>query len=144
MKLNSVDDLDLFIKKEFSNIKPPVMILLTGDVGAGKTTFVRELLKSLGVNNVASPTFALHHEYKGKFKIDHFDFYRMESESELENTGFWDLMEEPKGFVIIEWPDKIGFSHKPEGWQVLEVKIKLTSPFAGHHSSEREISVSRN
>jgi tRNA threonylcarbamoyladenosine biosynthesis protein TsaE len=143
MKIATIQDLDNLIEKEFTTLKPPVMILLNGDVGAGKTTFVRELLKSFGVKNVSSPTFALHHEYQGKFKIDHFDFYRLANEAELDSTGFWDLMEEKEAFIIIEWPEKIKFSFKPNGWKIFTVNIKLVSPFAGHHSQDREISISQ-
>ena len=88
-------------------IKPGTVICLNGDLGAGKTLFVQNLARALGVQgDVTSPTFNLMNIYEGKMKIFHFDLYRLEQEYELEEIGFYDYVEEPDGLVLIEWAEK--------------------------------------
>ncbi len=82
-------------------------IELRGDLGAGKTTFVRHLLRSLGVaGRIKSPTYAVvePHEAPG-LSIWHFDFYRFNDPREWEDAGFRDVFASP-GLKIAEWPDK--------------------------------------
>ncbi len=96
-------------------IEEPYLFLLEGDLGTGKTSFVRAWVQTLIDKNstanvpenlVSSPTFTLHQEYKIKDKkIHHFDLYRLRSEEELETTGFWDIFQQPDS-VIIEWPER--------------------------------------
>ncbi len=82
------------------------VIAMFGSLGAGKTAFTRGFAEALGVNDgVSSPTFALVHEYKGKFSIYHFDMYRVASWDDLYTTGFFDYME--SGIMIIEWSENI-------------------------------------
>ena len=87
-----------------------LVICLDGDLGAGKTLFVRSLAKALGVEGeVTSPTFNLMNIYdtdRKNFKIYHFDLYRLETSEELEEIGFYEYAEEPEGMVVIEWSDK--------------------------------------
>ena len=82
-------------------------VLLEGPVGAGKTTLVSEILRTWGVAKAAegSPTFPIAHEYWGPDggKILHTDFYRLRSESELEQTGIMEALWEPDTKVLIEW-----------------------------------------
>ena len=80
------------------------VLLLYGDLGAGKTTLTKSIVESLGGDpkNVTSPTFNLVHIYDTKkFKIWHFDLYRIKSEKELFNIGIEDAMID--GVLIIEW-----------------------------------------
>ncbi len=85
------------------------IFLLSGDLGAGKTTTTRYLCEYFGFPDAQSPTYAIHqHHQNAKATIDHFDLYRMQSEDDLNSTGFWDLLQEGKGLVIIEWYEKIG------------------------------------
>ena len=79
-------------------------ILLSGELGAGKTTLVREWLKYVGSKDLAnSPTFALHNIYTWKnISIHHFDLYRIKEKSELEQTGF-DEIWGYEGISFIEW-----------------------------------------
>jgi tRNA threonylcarbamoyladenosine biosynthesis protein TsaE len=79
---------------------------LTGDLGAGKTTFVKAFAKCLGiVEEVSSPTFSLVHEYgSGPLKIFHFDLYRIKSTDELFQIGFEEYLEQG-AYVLIEWPE---------------------------------------
>ena len=82
-------------------------IALHGDLGAGKTTFVRHLLRALGVQGrIKSPTYAVvePHEARG-FAAWHFDFYRFDDPREWEDAGFRDIFMAP-GLKLAEWPDK--------------------------------------
>lgn len=82
-------------------------IELHGDLGAGKTTLVRHLLRALGVQGrIKSPTYAVVEPYEGgRFPIWHFDFYRFNDPREWEDAGFRDIFAAP-GLKIAEWPEK--------------------------------------
>ena len=86
-------------------------IELHGPLGAGKTTFVRHLLRALGVQgHVKSPTYALLEPYaidtaSGALAVSHFDFYRFDDPQEWEDAGFRDIVAEP-GLKLVEWPEK--------------------------------------
>ena len=88
----------------------PKMIVLRGDLGAGKTTLVKGIAAALGaaeVEDVTSPTFTLVHEYKGaKVRLVHLDLYRLESERELLTLGLEEMAEEPDVLMFVEWGDK--------------------------------------
>ncbi len=88
-------------------------IELQGNLGAGKTTWVRQLLQSLGVQGrIKSPTYALVEPYDidtathGPFQAWHFDFYRLSSRAEWESAGFRDLFASP-GLKLVEWPSHV-------------------------------------
>lgn len=101
------------------------ILLLVGDVGSGKTTFVGEFLKLIGAQQKSSsPSFALHNEYNfSGGTIDHVDLYRLQSEDDLESTGFWDLFGAPEGLIIIEWAQLLNYSHLPWDWKKIEIEI---------------------
>jgi tRNA threonylcarbamoyladenosine biosynthesis protein TsaE len=82
-------------------------IELRGDLGAGKTTLVRHLLRALGVQGrVKSPTYAVVEPYELQgFNAWHFDFYRFADPREWEEAGFRDIFASP-GLKLVEWPDK--------------------------------------
>lgn len=102
-------------------IKPGTIICLDGDLGAGKTLFVQNLAKSLGVTEeVTSPTFNLMNVYEGRLPIFHFDLYRLEQEGELEDIGFYDYTSEDEGLVVIEWADKF-VDCLPDDYILLEI-----------------------
>ena len=86
----------------------PLLIGLRGDLGAGKTTFVRALLRGLGYQaRVPSPTYTLLEHYAvGELVVVHLDLYRLASEAELENLGLRDWLETSATWVLIEWPDR--------------------------------------
>jgi tRNA threonylcarbamoyladenosine biosynthesis protein TsaE len=84
-------------------IKPGDVIILNGNLGAGKTFFIKNAVKALGGNNVNSPTFAIINEYESKFKIYHFDFYRINEMVELYDIGFNDYLNNPDAIIFIEW-----------------------------------------
>ncbi len=88
------------------SLKGNEVIALSGGLGAGKTAFTRGFCAALGVDDgVSSPTFALVHEYSGKFPVYHFDMYRVTSWDDLYTTGFFDYMD--SGILIIEWSENI-------------------------------------
>lgn len=88
----------------------PRFIALYGDLGVGKTAFVRGLASVLAPNSaVRSPTFALVNEYRAKpLPIFHFDMYRIEDEDALESIGFYDYLD--RGLCVVEWSENIGYA----------------------------------
>jgi tRNA threonylcarbamoyladenosine biosynthesis protein TsaE len=85
------------------------ILLLQGDLGAGKTTFVKGLAKGLKakVDEVVSPTFVLMNIYKGRLPIYHFDLYRLEKPQELESLNIEEYLG-TEGIAVIEWPQRLG------------------------------------
>lgn len=81
---------------------------LRGDLGTGKTTFARALLRGLGyAGRVPSPTYTLLEEYEvGDHRIVHLDLYRLASEEELENLGIRDWLARPRTWLLFEWPER--------------------------------------
>jgi len=86
---------------------PSSFIALDGPLGAGKTTFVRHLLRALGVaGRIKSPTYAVLEPYVvGGHALSHFDFYRFDDAREWDDAGFRDVFAAP-GVKLVEWPDK--------------------------------------
>jgi tRNA threonylcarbamoyladenosine biosynthesis protein TsaE len=89
--------------------RPPLVVAISGDLGAGKTTLVRAICRGAGVRDeVTSPTFSLVHLYAGPaFPIYHLDLYRVESPEELTNIG-WDDLIADHAIVLVEWPERAG------------------------------------
>lgn len=82
------------------------LVLLKGDLGAGKTTFVRGLTRGMGSSaHVASPTFQLVRVYSGRVQIAHVDLYRLEDAAGLSDLGLDELLDE--GAVLVEWGDRL-------------------------------------
>lgn len=94
--------------REFSSqLCAPLVIYLSGDIGAGKTTLVRAMLRSLGIEHaIKSPTFSLVESYScAAFLIHHFDLYRIHNEEELEYIGFRDFFSK-QAICCVEWPEQ--------------------------------------
>lgn len=104
----AVDFVDGFIEKTESKA---VVLCLEGDLGAGKTTLTKELIKRYGYGGIVqSPTFVIakHYQVDNVFKkIIHIDAYRIEDISELDPIGFDKLLVEENNLIIIEWPSNI-------------------------------------
>lgn len=81
------------------------VIALKGELGAGKTFFVKAVLKNMGINNVNSPSFAIVYEYTGQYKVNHFDFYRINKVGELYDIGFEEYISNNGTITFIEWAD---------------------------------------
>lgn len=91
-----------------ARLKPPALIMLIGDLGAGKTTLAKGIVEALGAapkEDVLSPTFSLIHEYGANPKVYHIDLYRLDRVPELETLGLEDLWRQ-NAVVIIEWGEK--------------------------------------
>ena len=88
----------------------PKLIVLRGDLGAGKTTLVKGIAAALGAaeaSEVTSPTFTLVHEYVGpKVRLYHLDLYRLETERELLTLGLDEMAESPDALLLVEWGEK--------------------------------------
>ncbi len=116
-------------------LKPGDVVLLFGDLGAGKTTFVQGLARGLGVPEdyyVQSPTFALINEYPGRVPLYHVDLYRLAPE-DVYDLGLEELVE--KGVVVIEWSERLPFSLGQEIKVFLEItaskrrKLRIEGPY---------------
>ncbi len=92
-----------------AELRPPLLILLRGDLGAGKTTLVKGIAEGFdaaSADDVTSPTFTLVHEYRGpRATLYHIDLYRVDTERELETLGLDDLSG-PDSILLIEWGEK--------------------------------------
>lgn len=90
-------------------LKPGDVVALIGDLGAGKTVLTKGIAKGLGVRNVRyvnSPTFVIIKEYKGRLPLYHFDLYRLNRESVLDDENFEECLY-GDGVAVVEWADKI-------------------------------------
>lgn len=106
-------------------LKGTEIIALYGEMGAGKTAFVRGVARGLGINDgVSSPTFAIVHEYDGKYRLYHFDMFRVETWDDLYSTGFFDYI--GNGVLIIEWSENIE-SIIPESSLKITIRQKSVS-----------------
>lgn len=85
------------------NLKEGMVVVLNGDLGAGKTFFIKRVLQKFNVTNANSPTFAIVNEYYGDKTFYHFDFYRINKESELHDIGIEDYFNDIQSIIFIEW-----------------------------------------
>ncbi len=132
------DEFSSWIKKFAENLGLRELLLINGDLGAGKTFFVTELLKYLGGKSGASPSFAIHNQYQLKNGImDHVDLYRLKNNDDLESTGFWDLFAADKGVIAVEWANKLKREDFPETWPTWEIEIKKSA--AGEKARDIEV-----
>jgi tRNA threonylcarbamoyladenosine biosynthesis protein TsaE len=87
-------------------LRPGDLVLLTGELGAGKTTFVRGVARGIGSSSpVASPTFQLVRMYAGRVQLAHIDLYRIENASELADLGLDELLDQ--GAAVVEWGERL-------------------------------------
>ncbi len=109
-------------------IVPPLVISLTGELGAGKTTLAQAICAGYGVAEPAtSPTYGLVHRYDApKSPVYHIDLYRLDNESQLTNIGWDDIFAE-RAVVIVEWPERAG-DRMPEGHLHIDLEYLPEDP----------------
>jgi tRNA threonylcarbamoyladenosine biosynthesis protein TsaE len=96
------------LAKEYSLIlNAGDVVALNGNLGAGKTFFIKHLLINYGIKGVISPTFTIVNQFIGKMKVNHFDFYRINKVSELYDIGFEDYLNMSDSLTLIEWAELI-------------------------------------
>jgi tRNA threonylcarbamoyladenosine biosynthesis protein TsaE len=98
----------LIAKKLAKSFRGREVVLLIGELGAGKTVFAKGIAAGLGledVHQVCSPSFTLVNIYQAKFPIYHIDLYRLGKESEIEDLGWEDYLD--RGVIIVEWAEKL-------------------------------------
>jgi len=104
----SIKDTQEFASEFAKDLKPGAIVLLKGDLGAGKTTFVKYVVKSLGSKDlVTSPTFTLLNEYNAKVAVYHFDMYRLKDGAEAVDCGLDEILRKNDGVCFVEWPEKV-------------------------------------
>ncbi len=103
-----------------TRLRAPALVLLIGDLGAGKTTLAKGIVSGLGAaapEDVSSPTFTLIHEYGRDPKVYHIDLYRLDRIPELETLGLDDLWDQ-RAIVLIEWGEKFSRQLPPERLEI--------------------------
>lgn len=121
-------------KKCTQVFKPGDLIALNGDLGSGKTFFVKQFCKAVNINNTSSPSFAIVNEYKAESKIYHFDFYRLKKVEELYDIGFDDYLLDRSAITFIEWAELF-----PEVLPLKHFEIK----FVNLRDGKREITLDK-
>jgi tRNA threonylcarbamoyladenosine biosynthesis protein TsaE len=109
-------------------ITPPLLITLTGELGAGKTTLAQAICRGYGVKEeITSPTYALVQEYVGaRSAVYHIDLYRLDSPDQLTNIA-WDEIVASRSVVIVEWPERAG-SRLPEDHLPIDIDYVPDDP----------------
>ena len=103
---NSVEETEALGAELAGRLEPGDVVAFTGDLGAGKTAFVRGLARGLGIpDRVTSPTFTIVNEYSGTIPLFHFDMYRLGGEDELFDIG-WDDYLARNGVCAVEWSEQ--------------------------------------
>ncbi len=145
--IHSLDELHLFSCMVFGEVNDTErdsagIILLSGDLGAGKTAFVKELADCLHIKEeITSPTFVIQKEYSVRDstssfkKLIHIDAYRLERKEELEYLGWDDLICNPENLILIEWPEKV---------VGIEIPHALHIYFESTRGDERRVSILSN
>ena len=121
---NNRDETLNFAEKLAKQIVAPKIIVLSGDLGAGKTTFSKGFAKGLGISEtITSPTFTLLNEYSGDKNLYHFDMYRLSSKEEAYELGFENYFENNDGIILVEWAENVKGLFTPPYLKVLIEKI---------------------
>ncbi|MCI0353833.1 MAG: tRNA (adenosine(37)-N6)-threonylcarbamoyltransferase complex ATPase subunit type 1 TsaE [Acidobacteria bacterium] len=118
----SADETIAFGRQLASQLSPPKLVILRGDLGAGKTTLIKGIVegfRAASVDDVTSPTFTLVHEYRAaEADIYHIDLYRVDTPRELETIGLDDLLG-PRSVLLIEWGEKFERFRKERDLEVV-------------------------
>jgi tRNA threonylcarbamoyladenosine biosynthesis protein TsaE len=105
---NSAEETTRWGREFAARLKAPILVLLSGELGSGKTTLTKGIVSGLGAaseDDVTSPTFTLVHVYGGAAKVYHADLYRIENVHDFESLGMEDVFEKP-AVIILEWAER--------------------------------------
>ncbi len=126
---NSAEETIALGRRLAGEMAPPKLVLLRGDLGAGKTTMVKgiaEAFEAASQDDVTSPTFTLIHEYRGpEVSVYHIDLYRIETDRELATLGLEELIADERNVVLIEWGEKFPRLMRERD---MEIAIERTGP----------------
>lgn len=101
--INSEEETTELALELAKTLEPGNIVILNGNLGSGKTFFVKQTAKYFNITNVNSPTFSLINEYEGNLKIFHFDFYRINKAADLYDIGLNDYLNDNSALIFIEW-----------------------------------------
>ncbi len=131
---NSTDETKKLAKELARKLPAGTIVLLSGDLGAGKTVFAKGFAEGLGINDdITSPTFTIMNSYDGK--LNHFDLYRLNSVDELLAVGAEEELYGEK-ISLVEWPEVVGFDFFASETIIVEI-LKL-------NENKRKISIRYN
>ncbi len=131
---NSLEETEKIAEDFAKTLKSGDIVLLSGDLGAGKTQFTKGVAKGLGINDtIPSPTFTIMNSYENR--LFHFDLYRLHSFEELINVGAEEFLYS-NGISILEWPECVGLENFPD-YAIMVTILKLDE-------FKREIVIRRN
>ncbi|SET13679.1 tRNA (adenosine(37)-N6)-threonylcarbamoyltransferase complex ATPase subunit type 1 TsaE [Anaerobranca gottschalkii] len=112
-------------KKIGALLKSGDILILEGDLGAGKTTFTQGIAQGMGINDyVKSPTFTYVMEYRGKIPLYHFDLYRLKDPEELYDLGFEDFLYQ--GVLVMEWGSMVEKMLAEDGFDYIKISLLKT------------------
>lgn len=118
---SSADDTMAFAKDFAATLKKGDVLRFEGDLGAGKTTFIKGLVQGLGAkdrNEVKSPTFVIMHIYQADVPVYHFDLYRLEGDVDMDSIGLEEFLGDPNAITCVEWADKAPHLFPSESYRI--------------------------
>ena len=133
--MNSVEDTEKLASEFAEILEKGDILLFTGEIGTGKTTFIQALAKNLGIKElVTSPTFVIHMlRDSGRIPLSHVDLYRLNNDDEVENIGFEEYYDE--AITVVEWADRYSGFEPP----YIELHFEY-----GAHEDERIVTILPN
>ena len=129
LTVSSLEETDLFAKRFAATLKKGDIVAFFGDLGSGKTTFLKSLiatLNNISPDDIHSPTFTYLHIYPGDVPVYHFDLYRLNNASDFTALGFHEFFT-ASGICCIEWSEKIASILPPSTIKVLLTHAGETS-----------------
>lgn len=121
--LSNSEDETALIAHDFSHyVQTGRIVVLNGDLGSGKTFFIKKVLENFKIRNVNSPSFAIVNEYNGTIKAYHFDFFRLNKIQELYDIGWNDYLNDDDAVMFVEWGNLL-FEALPD--RRIEINISI-------------------
>ena len=125
----------IFNQNKTKTVNKPLVFILSGELGAGKTVFIKGIGEKLGINNIISPTYTIAYEYpvKDKYfnKLSHFDLYQIDSILDLKQIGIKEVLQ-PRNLLMFEWGEKVGdlISLIKERAKIIYVNIEYITEYS--------------